>query len=58
MVSRLPGGIKKNCLIFLSYCPSQIRPMKFCNHDNSKIVIARSFKFGQLIQNVEASNLR
>ena len=57
MMSRLPGEIvflKKNLIIyFLSYFALQFWPLETCNQDISKIIIARSFKLGQLIQDGE-----
>ena len=41
--------LQKVILFFLSYCPLQILTLKTCNKDISKIIIASSFKRGQLI---------
>ena len=38
---------------FFSYCPLQIWPLKTCNKDISKTVIASSLKPGQLIEDDE-----
>ena len=59
MMSRIPGGIKKIVIIklFWSYCPLQIWPLKTCNPDISKIILARSFKFVQQIQDGEFNKL-
>ena len=35
---------------FSSYCPLQMWTLKMCNQDISKIIIARRFKIGYLIQ--------
>ena len=54
MISRLAGEIKKKKLfIFSSYCPLKILPLKTCNPDISKIIMAGSFKFDQQIQDGE-----
>ena len=45
---------KKNIyFIFLSYCPLQILALKTCHQDISKIIVARSFKNGQLVEDDE-----
>ena len=44
---------KKVILFFSNYIPMQIRTLKICNHDISKSITARSFKFGQLIEDDE-----
>ena len=36
-----------------NYLPLQIWTLKFCNHDISKIIKARSFQLGQLIEDDE-----
>ena len=38
---------------FSNYLPLQIWTLKICHHDISKIIIARSFKLGQLIEDDE-----
>ena len=49
---------KKSYFIFSSYCPLQICPLKTCNPDISKIImVARSFTFGQRIQDGESDKL-
>ena len=45
--------IKKKIFIFFNYLPLQIWTWKFCNHDISKTITARSFKLGQLIEDDE-----
>ena len=43
--------IRKNVCFFSSnYCPLQIWTLKISNQDISKIILARSFKLGQLIE--------
>ena len=50
-MSRLHGqNLKKVILLFLNYCSLQIWTLKICINDSSKIIIARSFKLGQLIE--------
>ena len=44
MMNRLPGDF------FPSYCSLQNWPLKTCNQDISKIIIAWIFKLGQLIE--------
>ena len=44
---------KKVILFFLNYLPLQIRTLKICNHDISKIITAKSFKLDQLIEDDE-----
>ena len=44
---------KKVILFFSNYLPLQIWTLKICNHDISKIITARSFKLGQLIEDDE-----
>ena len=36
--------------IFFGYCPLPIWPIKTCNQDILKIIIAKNFKLGQLIR--------
>ena len=56
-MSRLIGeNLKKVILFFSNYLPLQIRTLKICNHDISKIITARSFKLGQLIEDDEGIN--
>ena len=44
----------KNVILFFSnYLPLKISTSKICNHDISKIITARSFKLGQLIEDDE-----
>ena len=57
MMSRSIGeNLKKVILFFSNYLPLQIWPLKICNHDISKTITARSFKFGQLIEDDEKIN--
>ena len=52
------GEKSKKKLCFCSnYLPLQIWTLKFCNHDISKAIIARSFKIGQLIEDDEEINI-
>ena len=44
---------KKVILFFLNYLPLQIRTLKICNHDISKIITDRNFKLGLLIEDDE-----
>ena len=44
---------KKSYFIFSSYCSLQIWSLKTCHHDISKIIVARSFKHGQLEEDDE-----
>ena len=44
---------KKVILFFSSYCPLQIWSLKTCHQDISKIIVARSFKYGQLVEDDE-----
>ena len=54
MMSRSIGeNLKKDILVFSNYLPLQIWALKFCNHDISKTVTARSFKLGELIEDNE-----
>ena len=49
--------IKEKVIIFFSnYIPLQIWTLKICIHAISKIIIARSFKLGQLIEDDEQIN--
>ena len=49
--------IKKEVILFFSnYLPLQIWTLKICIHDISKIITARSFKLGQLIEDDEKIN--
>ena len=41
---------KKVILCFSNYLPLQIWTLKICIHDISKIITARRFKLGQLIE--------
>ena len=41
---------KKVILYFSNYLPLQIWTLKICFYDISKIITARSFKLGQLIE--------
>ena len=57
MMSRSIGeNLKKVILFFSNYLPLQIWPLKICIHDISKIIIARSFKLCQLIEDDEEIN--
>ena len=50
-MSRKPGeNLKKSYSIFLSYCPLQIWSLKTCHQDISNIIVARSFKHGQFVE--------
>ena len=49
-MSKLPGESLKK---FSNYCHLQIWPLKTCNQDISKIIIANSFKLGQLTEDDE-----
>ena len=49
MMSRLIGESLKKNHFFSNYLPLKIWTLKICNHDISKIITARSFKLGQLI---------
>ena len=42
--------ILEKILYFLSYLPLQIWAIKTCNQDISKMIIASSFKHGQLVE--------
>ena len=48
-----PKFKKKAILLFSSYCPLQIWALETCNQDISKIIIASSFKHGQLVEDDE-----
>ena len=49
-MSRLSGeNLNKSYFIFSSYCPLQIWALETCNQDIYKIIIASSFKHGQLV---------
>ena len=51
MMSRSIGeNLKKVILFFSNYLPLQIWNLKICYHDISKIIIARSVKLSQLIE--------
>ena len=54
-MSRLPGySLKKSNLIFFQIIALlQIWTLKIFNQENSKRIIARSFKLGQLIEDNE-----
>ena len=53
-MSRLPGqNLKKGYFTFLSYRPLQIWVLESCYQDISKIIIASSFKHGQLVEGYE-----
>ena len=58
MMSRSIGeNFKKKLFYFFSiYLPLQIWTLKICNHDISKIITARSFKLGQLIEDDKEIN--
>ena len=50
-MSRLPGVIKKKVFYVFKLFPfANLAIEKKCNHDFSKIIMARSFKFGPWIQ--------
>ena len=54
MMSRSIGeNLKKSLFVFSNYLSLQIWTLKICIHDISKIVTARSFKLGQLIEDDE-----
>ena len=44
---------KRSYFIFFVFLTLQISILKICNHDISKIITARSFKLGQLIEDDE-----
>ena len=53
-MSRLPGeNLKKVILIFSNDLRLQIWTLKICYCDISKIILARSFQLGQLIEDDE-----
>ena len=57
MMGRLIGeSLKKVILFFSNYLPLKIWTLKICNLDISKIITARSFKLGQLIEDDEGTN--
>ena len=57
MMSRSVGeNLKKVILFCLNYLPLQFWTLKICNHDISKTTTAKSFKFGQLIDDDEEIN--
>ena len=58
MMSKSIGeNLKKKLFYFFSNnLPLQIWTLKICNHDISKIITARSFKLGQLIEDDEEIN--
>ena len=45
--------LRKVNFFFSNYLPLQIWTLKICIHDISKIITARSFKLGQLIEDDE-----
>ena len=47
---------EKIILFFSNYLPLQIWTLKICNHDISKTITARSFKYGQPIEDDEEIN--
>ena len=49
-------NFKKSYFIFSNYLPLQIWTLKICIHDISKTITARSFTFGQLIEDDEEIN--
>ena len=57
MMRKLIGvNFKKVILFFSNYLPLQIWTLKICIHDISKIITARNFNFGQLIEDDEEIN--
>ena len=44
---------KKVSFNFLRYCPLQIWALEICSQDISKIILASSFKHGQLVEDDE-----
>ena len=48
----LSENLKKVVLFFSNYLPLQILTLNIFNHDISKSFTARSFKLGQLIEDV------
>ena len=57
MMSRSIGeNLKKKLLFFSNYLPLQIWTLKISNNDISKTITARSFKFGQLIEDDKEVN--
>ena len=58
MMSRLTGKTKKKKLYyFFQLLPFANRPLKTCNQDISKIIMPRSLKFGQRIQDGEIMHI-
>ena len=54
MMSRLIGeNLKKSYFIFFELSPFTDLDFEICIHDISKTITARSFKFGQLIEDDE-----
>ena len=47
---------EKVIVFFFNYLPLQIWTLKICIHAISKIITARSFKLGQLIEDDEQIN--
>ena len=58
MMSRLICENLKKSIFFSNNLPLQIWTLKICIHDISKTITARSFKFGQLIEDDEYINCR
>ena len=56
MRNLIDENLIKVILFFSLYLALQIWTLKFCIHDISKTVTARSFKLGQLIEDVEQIN--
>ena len=46
-------NLKKSYYIFFELSPFADRPLKICNHNILKTIIARSFILGQLIEDDE-----
>ena len=58
MMSKLVGeNLKKKLFIFFELSFFADLTLKICNHDISKMITARSFKLGQLIEDDEKINL-
>ena len=54
MMSREIGeNFKKAIVLFWNYLPLRIWTLKICNHDISKIIQARNFELGLLIEDDE-----
>ena len=54
MMSRSIGeNLKKSYYISFKLSPFADLDVEFCNHDISKIITARSYKLGQLIEDDE-----